>query len=626
MRPADRPLPSEVARIRGSWERDAAHFPLPLSPAFASLYPHWQDTALAAMFAEYGCLGGRVRSRLIDGRLYFQVGAAGGIMPPGPLLPAMARLWWLHPRVAARVRRLERRLHEGHGDRAIARWHAFWRPALIREANTATSTNLRALSGDALLRHLNTLIARTGRNVGLHFSLHGAVALPLYRLHRFLLDHEATTGVRVEDLVAGASAASRAPALALDAIAAGLRTQPVRLARARTLGVLRLAAEPGALDGAFAADLADWIARFGHRVEARYEFIVPAVAEQPERIIAAVLDRAGRSRRDTGTTTAARGHAPGASMTTVDHDPIHRCRERLPRSARGRFDMLVRAAREAYAVRDDNVVWTYNTSYALIRYALLEAGRRLHSALEQPDDIFFLTAPETRRLLAGEEHAPDERAATAAARRRTWERQCAMPSPPAQIGRPLPAPPLSSLPPPAAFVTGAAWWYLRGIQALGAAAPAPAGAHVAPPRTGTRETAAAAVGRDEVAPHITRPAGGAPAPAPPEQPAMTVVRGLPAVRGRYRGVARVIHGPEAFDRLDAGEVLVCPMTSPAWFMLFSLAGALVTDHGGVLSHPAVIAREFGIPAVVATGDGTTRIPDGATVTVDGDTGTVLVEP
>jgi pyruvate,water dikinase len=66
------------------------------------------------------------------------------------------------------------------------------------------------------------------------------------------------------------------------------------------------------------------------------------------------------------------------------------------------------------------------------------------------------------------------------------------------------------------------------------------------------------------------------------------------------------------------------MTSPVWSVLFPLVGALITDAGGILSHPAIIAREFGVPAVVATGDGTSRLRDGQLVTVDGGTGTVRV--
>ena len=86
----------------------------------------------------------------------------------------------------------------------------------------------------------------------------------------------------------------------------------------------------------------------------------------------------------------------------------------------------------------------------------------------------------------------------------------------------------------------------------------------------------------------------------------------------------MLNGEQDFDRLAPGDVLVCPITSPAWAPVLPLAGALVTDYGGVLSHPAVIAREFGIPAVVATRRGTALIPDGALVEVDGTSGVVRI--
>jgi phosphoenolpyruvate synthase/pyruvate phosphate dikinase len=100
--------------------------------------------------------------------------------------------------------------------------------------------------------------------------------------------------------------------------------------------------------------------------------------------------------------------------------------------------------------------------------------------------------------------------------------------------------------------------------------------------------------------------------------------GIAASSGRYTGTVRVILSEAEFDRLRAGDVLVCPATSPAWSVLFSSVGALVADSGGVLSHPAIIAREFGVPAVVATSVGTTQLRDGQVVVVDGTIGTVEV--
>lgn len=105
-----------------------------------------------------------------------------------------------------------------------------------------------------------------------------------------------------------------------------------------------------------------------------------------------------------------------------------------------------------------------------------------------------------------------------------------------------------------------------------------------------------------------------------------MVPGVPGSPGRYTGTARVIRGESDLGALCRGDVLVCPITSPVWSVLFAQAGAVVTDGGSMLAHAAVIAREYGIPAVLATGDVTQRIPDGALVTVDGSAGRVELGP
>jgi pyruvate,water dikinase len=101
-----------------------------------------------------------------------------------------------------------------------------------------------------------------------------------------------------------------------------------------------------------------------------------------------------------------------------------------------------------------------------------------------------------------------------------------------------------------------------------------------------------------------------------------LVRGVPASPGRATGAVRVIHGPEGFGELQAGEILVAPLTMPAWTPLFNLAAAVVTDVGSAASHASIIAREYGIPAVVGCGDATARLQTGIRVTVDGTTGNV----
>ena len=111
-----------------------------------------------------------------------------------------------------------------------------------------------------------------------------------------------------------------------------------------------------------------------------------------------------------------------------------------------------------------------------------------------------------------------------------------------------------------------------------------------------------------------------------EEPSERAVRGRPASPGVYEGPARIVHGAAGIGRSREGDVLVAAATSPAFNVVLPLLGAIVTDRGGILSHAAIVAREFGIPAVVGCDDATRRIPDGARVRVDGEAGDVTVVP
>ncbi|MFJ5695702.1 PEP/pyruvate-binding domain-containing protein [Arthrobacter sp. NPDC093125] len=101
-----------------------------------------------------------------------------------------------------------------------------------------------------------------------------------------------------------------------------------------------------------------------------------------------------------------------------------------------------------------------------------------------------------------------------------------------------------------------------------------------------------------------------------------LVSGTPASRGRAEGPVRVIRGPDEFGRLRSGDILVCPYTNPSWTPLFQRAAAVVVDMGGLGSHAAIVAREYGIPAVMGTGTGTSVLADGQRVVVDGSAGAV----
>jgi len=102
------------------------------------------------------------------------------------------------------------------------------------------------------------------------------------------------------------------------------------------------------------------------------------------------------------------------------------------------------------------------------------------------------------------------------------------------------------------------------------------------------------------------------------------VKGIAGSPGIVEGIARVVSSVDEFDSLRVGEILVCQMTNPAWQVLYGKIIAVVTDAGGTVSHPAVLAREYGIPAVVGTSSGTFRINTGDRLRVDGNTGVVEI--
>jgi len=161
---------------------------------------------------------------------------------------------------------------------------------------------------------------------------------------------------------------------------------------------------------------------------------------------------------------------------------------------------------------------------------------------------------------------------------------------------------------------------LDELRAIVAGDPIPAGIPAEVVRTRRQEVDQAA---NLVVPPIVY--GDAFVPLPADGRAAAVLTGIPAARGTARGPARVVTGAADVGRVQPGDVLVVPFADVAWTPLFGRASAVVTEAGGILSHAAVVAREYGIPCVVSVHGATTSIPDGATVIVDGMTGQVQVE-
>jgi pyruvate,water dikinase len=469
--------------------------------------------------------------------------------------------------MAARLERCREAVEDDLAGRYLQRWDEQWRPWLDRRAEDLGQVDLGTLDERGLAEHLAEVIEFVFAATDVHMLLHGSNALMLGELAfacRDLLDWDEP---QVFELLCGTSSASTEPARRLAQLAELARDRPavLDLLDDPADAVARLAGT----DPRFAAAFAAYLDEFGGRA-IRYEVIDPTFGERPDLLLRLVRDQLRRG-YDQATVHAraaerqAKARA-GARASLAERHP----------EARGRFERLLRRAERFYPIREDNEVRTTNVPLGLTRRALLEVGRRLAAAgmIDQRDDVFLLRREEAERALL---ERADLRALTCA---RWAERAWAQAHPgPASYGSAPPEPDLSGLPAAARFVHEATAWLIDRV--------------LAPTAAGHRQ-------------------------------AGPIIEGIPAAPGRYTGPARVVLGENEFDKLRPGDVLVCPVTSPAWSPVFPTVAALVTDTGGILSHQAIIAREFGIPAVVATGNATELLLDDQLVTVDGDQGRVEI--
>jgi pyruvate,water dikinase len=250
-------------------------------------------------------------------------------------------------------------------------------------------------------------------------------------------------------------------------------------------------------------------------------------------------------------------------------EAIATVRQRLegyPAAVRDEFEGLLKAASAAVVLTEDHGFWIDFRACYDIRMVVMELGRRLatSSAIETASDIFFLSKAEISAAAAAES-APDH--AAAVRQRKSELEHFNSLNPPMFMGT-------DYGPPPPGLVTSAFGKFF-----------------------------------------------GMP-PAPSDS--ADTLNGNAGSPGKVTGTARIISSLDDSDRLKPGDVLVAETTAPPWTPLFATAAAIVTNTGGILSHCAVVAREYRIPAVVGTGMATHMIKDGQTIEVDGDLGIVRI--
>ena len=552
----------------GSWERESTHLLHPMSRWLADLFPGALMRGFKAMAAHYGLLLDHVEMAVVEGFLYASprvVGAPPSAKGPPPK-PIFKLLTWLHPEIRRRVRRSREALANKIWRDELKEWDERLKPALAATQARLLASDVAALPDGALAAHLEQCRRALDDSVVLHHRLTGCSMVPM---GDYLIAAAEWTGLPEADLIApfrGASPVSAGATAEIDALVAAIRADAeaealVREGGVDAAGVLRdLRARPGALGEAARA----YLDLVGYRMVTGMDVADRYALEMPDVLVRTIRSAlSGEHRREDG----------DAALAKV--------RDAVPAGRRAAFEELLAEALLLFRVRDERCLLNDARTTGIVRRALLEAGGRLaaRSRLADPTHVVDLRHDELLAALRGAGcRGPSKEEVAAYVAYRTSK---TIHDAPERLGPPpAPPPPPEWLPPEAARVT-------RSVGAvLGAM-------------------------------FETRALDGTELPS-------EVVRGLPVGGGRYEGTARLVLTPADFARIQKGDVLVARATAPSYNTLLPLIGALVTDRGGLLSHPAIVAREVGIPGVVGCVDATARIKDGARVRVDGTAGEVEV--
>jgi rifampicin phosphotransferase len=560
------PVPVPAEPPPGYWTREATHAPRPWTPFMRAMF-EVRNPALREAFAEHGFLLQGLEVRDIGGWEYTRLVPLGGkdrAAPPSWLWPLLIRC---APALRSRIRACVRAVRADTSGRLIERWHDVWLPEFAGRFARLRDVDPSGYSDERFDRYFEDVVALHDDADFVHMRLHPAIGLMLADLAFTCRELLGWDDAQTFALLSGLSRRSTEPARRLAEVTALAGVRPaVRELVARAGPMTEL---PSGMDGEFTGALAAYQREYGCRA-LRYEVADPTVAELPGLTLGLIRDQLAR-----GYDPEAEDAASEACRAEAEREARSRLTGR-PAADRRRFERALTRARRAYPVREDNEFVTISGPIALVRLAALESGRRLarRGQLGHRDDVFFLEPAEVRAALRSGE---DQRDLVV---RRKGERAwvLAHPGPPSYGRDPGPPPSFDPLPAEARFAMKALLWLVDLV--FGPHTPA------GTPRDGER------------------------------------LRGIGVSAGRYTGPVRIVQNEGEFGKIRAGDVLVCPITSPVWSVLFPSIGALVTDTGGLLSHPAIIAREYRVPATVATGCATRLLHDGELVTVDGTAGTV----
>jgi phosphohistidine swiveling domain-containing protein len=443
----------------------------------------------------------------------------------------------------------------------LSDWDKNHKPSSIAAHRALQGVDPGALSDAALIAHLRRCRDHHAAMIAQHMRFTAGAILPTGDFLAHVGDWAGLPPSELLGLLRGSSEVSAGGSEEMERLKwAFTQDRAARAALASDDDPAQVLVSLRGLEGEAGAAISAYLDLVGYRLIDGFDIAEPSALEMPDALLRAI-----------------RSAVSGDAQATSDVESrIAEVRARVPASHQKDFDELLGEARLTYHLRDERGVYSDIWASGLMRRAVLAAGRRVadRGRIAIPQHMLDASLDEMCALVSDAGGPSAEELASRPAFRATYTAKDA----PSVLGPPEPPEPdLAALPPAAARLMRATF------VALG---------HL--------------FGSSEA------------------QHAEKVLYGLAASKGVYEGPARRVSGPSEFARITEGDVLVTESTTEAFNILLPLLGGIVTDNGGLLSHAAIVAREYGIPGVVGTREATERIADGVRVRVDGDAGEVTV--
>ncbi len=552
----------------GLWEQDGVHFPRPLTRFFQETFRDGFMRGFKGGTSRYGLMLDHLQPAFVNGFLYMKQVNVG--VPPEalshPPKEEFLQLCKEHPELARRLKTAATVLEEKPWRDDIRNWDEVLKPKSRENHLRLQAQDPAAMSDVALADYLNDCLENSR---AMHFQHHVYTISCGMPVGDFMASAQEWTGLSAGEIAQALRGSTPISAgvsdeylAALQAIAGDAQARRLLNGPGRPGTILR---ELQALPGKTGEAIKTYLDLVSNRIVGGYDISCRTAIETPELLVKAL------QARDSPDDLAQAAQRVSEQTAKI--------RAAVPQAQRTAFDELLAEARLINRLRDERGYWSDLWATGIARRAYLEVGRRLAATgrIEAAEHALDASSGEAIAMLTGSGSALAPSAAELAARHHFRVTVANDVAPPFLNGTPSPPLPLDWFPERAR----------RTMRAMGAFM-----AHV----FGATDKVSEA----------------------------KIVRGIAVSAGQYEGRARVIASNDSQHLIEKGEVLVTRSTSTAFNYVLPLVGAIVTDRGGLMSHAAIVAREYGLPGVVGCEVATSTIPNGAMVRVDADKGEVTI--